>query len=162
VQNRRFNINSKDFFPELHDIARHAFHYSEIIEVAENTLGRVAQEQLRWREEDGDAIRDRGIHYWLDPHQELLLQQKAAYALKARSKSLNERLLNEINLVCELTLQLRLEHNGCGYGLTENPQGFNLVLQADSAWMKTIAFVSMVYLPGTFVSVSSLPSHTPA
>jgi hypothetical protein len=98
----------------------------------------------------------------LDPHQELLLQQKAAYALKARSKSLNERLLNEINLVWKLTLQLRLEHNECGYGLTEKPQGFNLVLQADSAWMKTIAFVSMVYLPGTFVSVSSLPSRTSA
>ncbi|KAL3484686.1 hypothetical protein BJX62DRAFT_243689 [Aspergillus germanicus] len=104
-ENRRFNINSKDFFPELHDIARHAFHYSEIIEVAENTLNRLAQEQIRWREEDGEAIRD-----------------------QARSKSLNERLLNEINL------------------------GFNLVLQADSAWMKTIAFVSMVYRPGTFVS----------
>ncbi|KAL2787492.1 hypothetical protein BJX66DRAFT_327793 [Aspergillus keveii] len=127
-ENRRFNVNSKDFFPELHDIARHAFHYSEIIEVAENTLSRLAQEQIRWREEDRNAIRDRGLDYWLDPHQELLLQQKAAYALKARSKSLNERLLNEINL------------------------GFNLVLQADSAWMKTIAFVSMVYLPGTFVS----------
>ncbi|KAL2846500.1 hypothetical protein BJX68DRAFT_268590 [Aspergillus pseudodeflectus] len=127
-KNRRFNVNSKDFFPELHDIARHAFHYSEIIEVAENTLNRLVQEQIRWREEDGAAIHDGGIGYWLDPHQELLLQQKAAYALKARSKSLNERLLNEINL------------------------GFNLVLQADSAWMKTIAFVSMVYLPGTFVS----------
>ncbi|KAL4997550.1 hypothetical protein BDV10DRAFT_186142 [Aspergillus recurvatus] len=127
-KNRRFNVNSKDFFPNLHDIARHAFHYSEIIEVAENTLQRLVQEQIRWREEDGSAISERGIQYWLDPHQELLLQQKAAYALKARSKSLNERLLNEINL------------------------GFNLVLQADSAMMKTIAFVSMVYLPGTFVS----------
>jgi hypothetical protein len=42
-----------------------------------------------------------------------------------------------------------------GARLTENTQGFNLVLQADSAWMKTIAFVSMVYLPGTFVSVST-------
>ncbi|KAL2837296.1 hypothetical protein BJY01DRAFT_237933 [Aspergillus pseudoustus] len=128
-KNRRFNINNKEFFPELHDIARHAFHYNEIVEVAEHTLTRLVQEQIRWREEDGAAIRDGGgVAHWLNPHQELLLQQKAAVALKARSKSLNERLLNEINL------------------------GFNLVLQADSTMMKTIAFVSMVYLPGTFVS----------
>jgi hypothetical protein len=89
----------------------------------------------------------------LDPQQELLLQQKAAYALKARSKSLNDRLLNEINLVyqCLLFNDKKMD----GHVLTEITQGFNLVLQADSAWMKTIAFVSMVYLPGTFVSVST-------
>ncbi|KAL2820314.1 hypothetical protein BJX63DRAFT_380395 [Aspergillus granulosus] len=126
-KNRHFNINNRDFFPELHDIARHAFHYNEIIDVAENTLNRLIQEQIRWREEDGEAIHE-NIAHWLNPHQELLLQQKGAVALKARSKSLNERLLNEINL------------------------GFNLVLQEDSTMMKTIAFVSMVYLPGTFVS----------
>ncbi|KAL3458231.1 hypothetical protein BJX64DRAFT_267048 [Aspergillus heterothallicus] len=126
---RRFHINNKDFFPELHDIARHAFHYSEIIDIAEHTMTRLVQEQIRWRDEDGDAIRGAGgIAHWLNPHQELLLAQKAAVAHKARSKSLNERLLNEINL------------------------GFNLVLQADSTMMKTIAFVSMVYLPATFVS----------
>ncbi|KAL4875900.1 hypothetical protein BJY04DRAFT_201010 [Aspergillus karnatakaensis] len=128
-KNRRFNINNKSFFTELHDIARHAFHYSEIIGVAEHTLSRLIQEQVRWREEDGTAIRDKsGIAHWLNSHQELLLQQKNAVALKAKSESLNQRLSNEINL------------------------GFNLVLQSDSAMMKTIAFVSMVYLPGTFVS----------
>ncbi|OJJ62953.1 hypothetical protein ASPSYDRAFT_143050, partial [Aspergillus sydowii CBS 593.65] len=117
------------FFTDLHDFARHAFHYSEIIGVAENTLSRLIEEQGRWRREDEIAIREGGaIPYWLDSHQELLLQQKNAFALKAKSKSLNERLLNEINL------------------------GFNLVLQADGERMKTIAFVSMVYLPGTFVS----------
>jgi hypothetical protein len=93
----RFNINSKD----LHDTVRQAVNYNEFIEVAENTLGQLAQEQIRWRKKDRTAIRDGGINYWLDPYQELLFQQKAAYALKARSRSLNERLLNEINLVSE-------------------------------------------------------------
>jgi hypothetical protein len=86
---------------DLHVTVRQALNYSEFIEVAENTLGQLAEEQIRWREEDSTAICDRGINYWLDPYQELLLQKKAAYALKARSKSLNERLLNEINLVSE-------------------------------------------------------------
>ncbi|OJI98031.1 hypothetical protein ASPVEDRAFT_24939 [Aspergillus versicolor CBS 583.65] len=119
---RRSNVNKKTFFTDLHDFARHAFHYSEIIGVAEHTLSRLIEEQERWRKEDEAGMRERGaIKYWLDSHQELLLQQKNAYALKAKSKSLNERLLNEINL-------------------------------ADGERMKTIAFVSMVYLPGTFVS----------
>lgn len=100
-QGGRSNITKKSFFPDLHDLARHAFHYSEIIDVAENTLSRLIEEQNRWRKEDEAGIRERGrIGYWLDSHQELLLQQKNAYALKAKSKSLNERLLNEINLVC--------------------------------------------------------------
>lgn len=107
LQEGRSKINKKSFFPELHDLARHAFHYSEIIDVAENTLSGLIEEQSRWRKEDEAGIREgRSIGYWLDSHQELVLQQKNAYALKAKSKSLNERLLNEINLVSLLLTKL--------------------------------------------------------
>jgi regulator of sigma D len=79
--------------------------------VAENTLSRLIEEQNRWRKEDEIAIREEGvIQYWLDSHQELLLQQKNAYALKAKSKSLNERALNEINRV-SLVLYSQIIHD---------------------------------------------------
>ncbi|KAL4795468.1 hypothetical protein BDV19DRAFT_398677 [Aspergillus venezuelensis] len=113
----------------LNITGRHSAHCQENIEVATNTLRRLIQELVRWREEGKLNVESR-ISHWLDVHQELLLHEQAASALKARSKSLNDRFLNEINL------------------------SFNLVLQADSTMMKTIAFVTMVYLPGTFVSVN--------
>ncbi|KAL4958696.1 uncharacterized protein BDV14DRAFT_207545 [Aspergillus stella-maris] len=117
----------KSVFQVLNDTGRHSVHYQETIEVATNTLRRLIQELVRWRAE-GKLNVESDISHWFDAHQVLLLHEQTASALKARSKSLNDRLLNEINL------------------------NFNLVLQADSTMMKTIAFVTMVYLPGTFVS----------
>ncbi|RHZ47723.1 uncharacterized protein CDV56_104086 [Aspergillus thermomutatus] len=114
-------------FPNLHDIARHIFHSNETLEVAAHTLQSLIDEQTRFRAEHAELVNgNRGA--WLHAAQRAHFVAKQLHSLMTRSKSLSERLRNEINLA------------------------FNLVSQKDSAMMKTVAVVSMVYLPGTFIS----------
>ncbi|KAE8349437.1 hypothetical protein BDV28DRAFT_60942 [Aspergillus coremiiformis] len=121
-------------FPNLHDIARHIFHSTEILEVAEHNIKSVTADHTRWRHDFPEmASRVHGAH--LQTGQKLAFAAKEMYSLKIRSKSLTDRLHNEINLAFNLV-----------------NQGFGRTAQSDSAMMKTIAVVSLVYLPGTFVS----------
>ncbi|GAQ09477.1 hypothetical protein ALT_6798 [Aspergillus lentulus] len=114
-------------FPNLHDIARHIFHANETLEVATHTLQSLIDEQARFRVEYAELTnKNRGS--WINTAQRAHFVAKQLHSLLTRSQSLSERLRNEINLA------------------------FNLVSQKDSAMMKTVAFVSMVYLPGTFIS----------
>ncbi|GIK00126.1 hypothetical protein Aspvir_004144 [Aspergillus viridinutans] len=114
-------------FPNLHDIARHIFHANETLEVAIHTLQSLIDEQARFRAEHAALItKPRGG--WIHTAQRAHYVAKQLHSLLTRSKSLSERLRNEINLA------------------------FNLVSQKDGAMMKTVAIVSMVYLPGTFIS----------
>ncbi|KAL4804736.1 hypothetical protein BDV18DRAFT_142408 [Aspergillus unguis] len=121
-------------FPLLHDILRHLFHYQEIIEVAIHTLQVMTEEHTRWRKDDGEHIQ-KNLGSWINSRQRILHEHKRAHSLKMRSKSLNDRHQNEINLAFNLV-----------------SQGFGRDARSDSNMMKTVAVVSMVYLPGTFVS----------
>lgn len=73
---------------------------------------------------------------WIHTAQRAHFVAKQLHSLLTRSQSLSERLRNEINLA------------------------FNLVSQKDGAMMKTVAIVSMVYLPGTFISVCSMQASS--
>ncbi|GIC89489.1 uncharacterized protein Aud_005908 [Aspergillus udagawae] len=114
-------------FPNLHDIARHIFHANETLEVATHTLQSLIDEQARFRAEY-EALTNQNRGCWIHTAQRAHFVAKQLHSLLTRSKSLSERLRNEINLA------------------------FNLVSQKDGAMMKTVAVVSMVYLPGTFIS----------
>ncbi|RAK87269.1 hypothetical protein BO79DRAFT_229635 [Aspergillus costaricaensis CBS 115574] len=120
-----------DFFPHLHDIARHVFHSNETLEVAEHTMQCLVEEQARSYELYPDINKGE----WLQNKRNLLRRAKDFHSLKIRSRSLSERLHNEINL---------------GFNLVS--QRFGHDAKSDSAMMRTVAIVSMVYLPGTFVS----------
>ncbi|RAK78911.1 uncharacterized protein BO72DRAFT_526457 [Aspergillus fijiensis CBS 313.89] len=160
-----------DFFPHLHDIARHIFHANETLEVAQHTVESLVREQIRSAglySPAAAAAAAAGIpnptptpsynassHYnhsynhshcapapttsthlsTLQTERALRALAKQLHALHTRSRSLTERLHNEINL---------------GFNLVS--QQFGHDTKSDSAMMKTIAVVSMVYLPGTFVS----------
>jgi Mg2+ and Co2+ transporter CorA len=125
-------------FPNLHDIARHIFHANETLEVARHTLQSLIDEQARFRAEHADLMNTNGNRgTWIHTAQRAHFVAKQLHSLMTRSQSLSERLRNEINLA------------------------FNLVSQKDSAMMKTVAVVSMVYLPGTFISVCSSPARKP-
>ncbi|KAL4885815.1 hypothetical protein BJY04DRAFT_117977 [Aspergillus karnatakaensis] len=126
--------HKEDKFPLLHDISRHVFHYQEIIEVAEHTLQSLTKEFIRWRRDDADGVQA-NIQTFVKTRQLISYEEKRAHSLKTRSKSLNDRHQNEINLAFNLV-----------------SQGFGHDARSDSNMMKTIAVVSMVYLPGTFVS----------
>ncbi|OJJ99106.1 hypothetical protein ASPACDRAFT_43766 [Aspergillus aculeatus ATCC 16872] len=165
-----------NFFPHLHDIARHIFHANETLEVAQHTVESLVREQIRsaglYTPGTAAAGTAAGIpnpsptpsynapsHYnhnhsynhshnhcapapapsthlsTLQTERALRALAKQLHALHTRSRSLTERLHNEINL---------------GFNLVS--QQFGHDTKSDSAMMKTIAVVSMVYLPGTFVS----------
>ncbi|PLB54124.1 hypothetical protein P170DRAFT_504932 [Aspergillus steynii IBT 23096] len=121
-------------FPHLHDIGRHIFHSTETLEIAENTVKNLVDEQARWRDEFPES-RQKGRGVYLHTQQRLYSLSKQLHSLKTRSRSLTERLHNEINLAFNIVSQR--------YGRDA---------QSDSAMMKTVGVVSLVYLPGTFVS----------
>ncbi|PYH88013.1 hypothetical protein BO71DRAFT_423980 [Aspergillus ellipticus CBS 707.79] len=125
------NNLTPDFFPHLHDITRHIFHSNETLDIAEHTLQSLVREQARSCELFPAADK----RAWLQNERELLFRAKELHSLRTRSRSLAERLHNEINL---------------GFNLVS--QRFGSDAKYDSAMMKTVAIVSMVYLPGTFVS----------
>ncbi|KAJ9271874.1 hypothetical protein DTO212C5_1955 [Paecilomyces variotii] len=123
-------------FPDLHDIARHISHVNEILQVAEHTAQRIVHEQatwITWREKTDVSQRDR--MRWIQNQQDLLFFAKEIHCLKTRSRSLAERMQNEINLA---------------FNLVSRDMGKSA--QGDNAIMKTIALASFIYLPGTFVS----------
>ncbi|OOF93920.1 hypothetical protein ASPCADRAFT_398284 [Aspergillus carbonarius ITEM 5010] len=133
TEKARDNPNDLDpgFFPHLHDIARHVFHSNETLEIAEHTLQSLVNEHGRFRELYSSISKGE----WLQNERQLLFRAKQLHSLKTRSRSLAERLHNEINL---------------GFNLVS--QRFGSDAKSDNAMMKTVAIVSMVYLPGTFVS----------
>ncbi|EEH46609.2 uncharacterized protein PADG_02707 [Paracoccidioides brasiliensis Pb18] len=130
--------SSRPDFPQLHEIARHAIHSNETLDVAVDTMdsiihehglfilhqrstGHMSQESTPGSQPIPKVVADiieRQLYYHL----------KELRAIKARSESLKDRLQNEINL------------------------GFNIVSQTDTATMKIISAVGLVFLPGTFIS----------
>ncbi|QSS55658.1 hypothetical protein I7I53_03601 [Histoplasma capsulatum var. duboisii H88] len=116
-------------FPKLHDIARHVIHSNETLDVAIETIDSILHEHELLISREGST----GSHQIQkisaeDVTRRLYYHSREIRAIKARSASLYDRLQNEINL------------------------GFNLVSQTDTAAMKIISAVGLVFLPGTFIS----------
>ncbi|KAK2848506.1 hypothetical protein FQN49_005661 [Arthroderma sp. PD_2] len=125
-------------FPQLHDLARHIIHSTETLEVAIQTVKRITDEHARLQgnfRNDGENVLPTGPPSFEWERHELSFLHDELHALKMRSWSLNARLQNEINLAFNLISQL--------HGTSA---------QADSSVMKIIAIVSLVYLPGMFIS----------
>ncbi|GAB1218232.1 hypothetical protein ATERTT37_007485 [Aspergillus terreus] len=80
-----------------HDIARHIFHLSEVLEVTENTLKNLVSEHRRFREEFQDLTEGkRGVI--INTQQKLFFVEKEIHSQRMRARSLTERLNNELNL----------------------------------------------------------------
>ncbi|PLB34928.1 uncharacterized protein BDW47DRAFT_111295 [Aspergillus candidus] len=122
-------------FHNLHDIARHIFHSTETLQVAEATLTNLRDELSRWRDEHPDLVDGLMRGSWMQTQQKVVFAAREITSARIRSQSLTDRLQNEINLAFNLV-----------------SQRFGKDAQSDSAIMKTIGVVSLVYLPGTFVS----------
>ncbi|KAK4156191.1 hypothetical protein C8A00DRAFT_31001 [Chaetomidium leptoderma] len=112
-------------FGPIHEMSRHAIHTSEILDAAIDTLKEMQHRQTTVHE---------SLHADLD---ETYREQAKDYAqfqislvksLKLRSDSNQERLKNEINLA------------------------FNTLARQDNSVMKSIALLTMIFLPATFIS----------
>ncbi|KAL7624601.1 hypothetical protein AAE478_006168 [Parahypoxylon ruwenzoriense] len=129
-------------YRRLHDIARHAIHVSETLDVAVETMdGILAQHD--------DFL---GLDFPVTPppkrgasnntRRHLLFCKKMLRSLRHRANSNKERLQNEIQLAFNTVAQ---------YDAGTSVE-IGRASQIDSAAMKTIAFLTMAFLPATFFS----------
>lgn len=150
-----FDYDPQPNYAEMHEVARHVIHSTEMLEVASEVVAGMVREHAQFFADNpwvvfcpkqaGNGLR----------HQGSMLM-----CMLLRSKALNERLKNEINLV---SISQRFHRRGSD---TSN-KAINVVAQhdshvsvrigeatqVDSAAMKTISILGLTFLPGTFICV---------
>ncbi|KAI1272700.1 hypothetical protein F5Y07DRAFT_403186 [Xylaria sp. FL0933] len=123
-------------YRHLHDIARHAIHVSETLDVAIKTIKRMIERHKDlWPslpDQDGEQ----------EIHSQLQFFESYISSLSSRSTSNEKRMLNEIQLAFNTVAQ----HDA------STSVKIGLATQSDSLTMKSIAFVTLTFLPPTFVS----------
>lgn len=123
-------------YRHLHDIARHALHVSETLDVAMKTIKRMLERHKDICPSLSDSDVEQGIH------SELQFFESYISSLSSRSTSNEKRMLNEIQLAFNTVAQ----HDA------RTSVKIGLATQADSLTMKSIALVTLTFLPPTFVS----------
>ncbi|GKU07179.1 hypothetical protein FLAG1_10102 [Fusarium langsethiae] len=128
-------------YRHMHDTARHAIHVSETLEVAEKTVMSIVQQHNVFREEigSGDKLQNAGYRR---VDERLLWYDHILQSLRHRASANKERLLNEVQLAFNSVAQYD----------SRIAVRIGRATQSDSAAMKTIAFVTLAFLPGTFIS----------
>ncbi|USW57965.1 hypothetical protein Slin15195_G112840 [Septoria linicola] len=123
------NSRAEQYYEDLHELARHAVHVTEMLVTALNVLSMVIEEQTSLestdqRPSDGKAI-EKTLRYLKS-----LLQ-----GFHPRAQALEQRLTSETNLLFHLT-----------------NQDIATSAQKDSAATRTISFLGLIFLPGTLIS----------
>ncbi|KAF2139634.1 uncharacterized protein K452DRAFT_63428 [Aplosporella prunicola CBS 121167] len=131
-------------FHSLHDIERHAIHSNETLDVAVDSLESMIEQHSHLQR---DCCMPTGVDHgkamvFKKTHVKLGLVLKKLRAIRARSKTIEERLKNEISLAFNLVSQ---RDSQSAVALAEDAK-------SDSSAMRIIAVVSAIFLPGTFVS----------
>lgn len=142
-------------YPELHEIARHAIHVLETLEVASITVSNMQSSRTEFfaefpafKEGATNGIKKRMEFY-----------AHSLESLRLRSVSNKQRLENEITLVSysidgsiRRALREKAFHTIAQYDSQISVQ-IGQAAQYDSAAMKTISFLTLAFLPATFISV---------
>lgn len=133
----------------LHDLARHAIHVSETLDLSCNTVDGILKHHGRLEdllgiggrpgESSQTSTSASASAFTVD---RLLFYQDMLRSLQLRSTSNSARLQNEIQLAFNAVAQ---------YDARVSVE-IGRAAQADGAAMRTIAFVTMAFLPATFVS----------
>ncbi|KAJ5087378.1 hypothetical protein N7456_010994 [Penicillium angulare] len=131
-------------YRRLHDIARHAIHVTESLDVAvQNVDHIIKQHELYaslWAEGSTPDIRQHAS--FQDTSSRLSFFQSHIESIRHRSISNQQRLQNEIQLAFNIVSQ----HD------TKLTVEISAAARSDSATMKTLAFVTLTFLPPTFIS----------
>ncbi|KAI9781822.1 MAG: hypothetical protein M1816_002172 [Peltula sp. TS41687] len=128
-------------YPLLRDIARHAIHVSETLDLAVNTVESILREHEPFVSHTSDADRKmKAVSKQI--HRRLLFYNQMLRSLRSRSASNKDRLLNEIGLAFKMVAQYD-SHIFVEIGRAA---------QSDSSAMKGVAFVTLTFLPATFIS----------
>lgn len=128
-------------YPRLHDIARHAIHVSETLDLAVKTVDCMITHHDQFFA-DRPAPDDRTKRAQRKIHNRLHLHDHMLGSLRSRSASNKERLLNEIQLAFNTVAQYD-SRIGVEIGRAA---------QVDGSAMKTIAFLTLTFFPATFIS----------
>ncbi|KAF2135191.1 uncharacterized protein K452DRAFT_260998 [Aplosporella prunicola CBS 121167] len=115
-------------FQRIHEIARHIIHSNETLEVALDTLNGIQQAYELFSKDSSSSTEQEMEFSFRYTQLELSRLRRTIKASFLRSRSLSDRIHNEINLA------------------------YNLVNQRDSFLMKTIAVMTLIYLPGSYIA----------
>ncbi|OTA54842.1 hypothetical protein K449DRAFT_469300 [Hypoxylon sp. EC38] len=127
-------------YRRLHDVARHAIHVSETLDVTTETMDSILAHHDEFLMQ-GIALEsiDRDISE--DIHRQLTFCKNVISNLRHRAASNRKRLENEIQLAYNTVAQYDAEIS----------VQIGRAAQMDSAAMKTVAFLTMAFLPATFL-----------
>ncbi|KAK8017200.1 hypothetical protein PG991_008276 [Apiospora marii] len=126
-------------FRRLHDLARHAIHVTETLDVSIQTLAAVLSQHKEMRPE-ATGQKEEGVRLWKNVRQRLLAHKQVIDNLRCRSQSNQDRLQNEIQLAFNL---VALEDSQTSIGISR-------AAKTDSTAMKTISILTLIFLPPTF------------
>lgn len=132
----------KPDYRRRHDAARHAVHISETLEVAGRIMRDVISQHQEFIADYLELSDARTKHAARGIHKRLVAQRTMIECLGQRSASNKDRLLNELNLNFHTVAQ---------YDSAVAVQ-IGRAAQEDSSAMKTVAFLTLTFLPATFVS----------
>ncbi|KAI1635585.1 hypothetical protein F4809DRAFT_642332 [Biscogniauxia mediterranea] len=124
-------------YRRLHDIARHAIHVVETLDVANITMDGIISQHESIKD---DMPFDRDV--WRAVHRRLSFFKQIVGSLRCRSESNAKRLENEIQLAFNTVSQY---DSGVAVAIGQ-------VAQVDSAAMRTVSSLTLVFLPPTFIS----------
>lgn len=135
IEKRRMSKVSKldpeTDYPLMHEIARHACHSSETLLVAIETISGMHLQYARLQFKSSASL-----------GQFFDFQKQMLHGQHARSVAVEARLKNELNLALNLVVQ---QESAATVRISR-------AAHSDGAAMRTIAVVTLVFLPSTFVS----------
>ena len=139
----------------MHNLSRHAIHVLEVLTVTLETMESIQREQKEIYE---SLENDLGKTYCRQAQEYTSFQLQMVRSLKQRSDSNYQRLKNEITLV----IKFFYNFPSCvPWSGNLRLQAFNLIAQQDNTVMKSIALLTMAFLPATFISVRHSSFHLP-
>lgn len=152
-------------FGSLYDLGRHVIHIMETLEVAITTMGAIVREHDKFRERlvsagrpstTTDVLANDAVAGERAVHEKLCSFQYMLENLRARAASNRDRLHDEIQLAFHLVTkhnaELSLQMNRSIQVNAELSLQMSRTMRADSQVMKTVAMMTLVFLPATFVS----------
>jgi len=138
-KNRKWSSHPEPPFSELHDVARHVIHSSETLAIAGLAMHSISNQHASFVQNYTSATNKPALR---KVQQTLEYQQTLFQSLKLRSDALGDRLRNEINLVFNMVAQSN----------SLSTIAISKAAQSDSRAMRTIAILTLLFLPGTFIS----------
>jgi Mg2+ and Co2+ transporter CorA len=140
-------------YRRLHDIARHAIHVSESLDVSIQNIESILKHYNRYistERSDSYFGADEDIHNRIESLRSYIAN------LRHRSTSNEKRLQNEIqlafNTVAQANATTSVEIGRAAQANAATSVEIGRAAQIDSSAMKTISFVTLAFLPPTFIS----------